>query len=144
MAVASPAEVAAAFLAAVDRGDPHAVWECFSGGARRFVVDRGIRRGLSPAAGESILDGTATPHFREQFLDDLLAGLRRDLELVRLPLVEIGPVIGLGDHKVSVTYLERFDVPVGPPLEPLPVARVELIDDAGEWRVEKLIPRPGG
>jgi hypothetical protein len=135
---------AAAFLTAIDQGEANAVWECFSTGARQFVIDRGIRRGLSPVAGASILDGTASPHFRDQFLEDLLAGLRRDLELVRLPLVEIGTVSPLDDRRVRVIYLERFDVPLGPPLEPLPVGSVELVEEDGGWRVERLIPRPGG
>lgn len=139
-----PTEVASGFLAAIERGDPVTVWDAFSIGAQRFVVDRGIRRGLSPAAGMSILDGSADPHFHRQFLDDVLAGLRRDLEGVRLRLVVIGDTKTLDAPRVKVTYLERFDVPVGPPLEPLPVGSVELVHEQGVWKVDKLIPRPGG
>lgn len=141
---ASPTDAAAAFLTAIENGDSEDIWECFSTKARQFVVERGVRRGLSPEAGASILDGTATAHFRRQFLDDVLAGLRRDLELVRLPLVEIGSASRLDEHRVRVTYLERFEVPLGPPLEPLPVGSIELIEEGGAWRVERLIPRPGG
>lgn len=140
----SAQEATAAFLTAIDQGNAHAVWACFSTGARQFVINRGIRRGLSPVAGASILDGTASPHFRDQFLEDLLAGLRRDLEGVRFPLVEIGALAPLDDRRVRVTYLEAFDVPLGPPLDPLPVGSVELVEEDGAWRVERLIPRPGG
>lgn len=137
-------DTAAAFLAAIEDGDAQTVWECFSTSARRFVVERGVRRGLSPEAGASILDGTATEHFHRQFIEDVLAGLRKDLELVRIPLVEVAPPSPLDDHRVRVVYLERFDVPVGPPLEPLPVGSIDLVSEDGVWRVERLIPRPGG
>lgn len=138
------AVVAGQFLEAIYEGDSNLVWALFSADAREFIVARGVRRGLTLELGRALLDGTADEFERAEFLGDLLAGLEKDLETVDLSLVSVSEdVEDLGPGKVRVRYFEAFTIELGPPLEALPVGLVELVLEAGCWRVERLIPRPG-
>ncbi len=137
-------QAARALLDAVRGGDQEALWELFGTEGRRYIVGRGIRRGMSAGFGAELLAGTAAPAERAQFLRDLLGGIETDLERVDLDRVVFADAPEhLGDGRVKVVYLEEFVVPVGPPLDPLPVGSVELLVEDGTWKVAKLVPRPG-
>ncbi len=139
----APAVVEQLF-AALRAGDAAAVWELFASEARSFIVNRGVRKGMAAEFGAAVLSGTADPRELAHFLDDLLAGLHRDLERVNLERVVVADQTEpLEGGAVKVQYLERFVVPVGPPLDPLPVGSVELIVEDGTWKVRKIVPRPG-
>lgn len=141
--VPTPGEVAAEFFGAVGRGDGERVWGLFSQRARHFVVDRAVRRGLGPEVGRAILDESVDATTRRSYLEDLLAGLGRDLEGIRLDLIEIGDETSTDDGRIRVTVLERFLVEVGTPPPPLPVASVIVTAEGGEWKVDHLVVRPG-
>lgn len=133
-----------ALFTAVRDGDAEALWDLFGTEARRYIVGRGIRRGMSAGFGAQLLAGTAEPRERERFLRDVLAGIEKDLERVDLDrLVLTDAPLPLDGARFKVTYLEEFVVPVGPPLDPLPVGSVELLVEDGAWKVAKLVPRPG-
>ncbi len=146
-AVPNPAlavEAAKSLFAAVRQGDEEGLWALFATEARRYIVARGIHHGMSAGFGAELLAGTANPRERERFLVDVLGGIEKDLERVDLDrLVFADEPEALPDDGVRVRYLERFFVPVGPPLDPLPVGSVELVAEDGEWRIAKIVPRPG-
>ncbi|REK19880.1 MAG: hypothetical protein DWQ40_06180 [Actinobacteria bacterium] len=139
-----PVTLAENFLRAIYEGDPGVVWSSFSASARSFIVDRGISRGLPPELGQALLDGTADVLDHVEFLADLLSGLAKDLETVDLGKVEVERTpIRLGADRVKVTFVERFEIEVGPKLEPLPVGSLEMVASEGGWEVERLNPGPG-
>ncbi len=136
-------EAARALLDAVRRGDHQSLWELFGTEGRSYIVGRGIRRGMSAGFGAQLLAGTAAPAERDRFLRDVLAGIEKDLERVDLDRVVFANTPEhLDDGRVKVAYLEEFVVPVGPPLDPLPVGSVELMVEDGAWKAAKLVPRP--
>ena len=140
----APTRLVDKFLRAVYEGDADLIWSSFSRDARRFIIARGLRRGLSPQIGEAILAGTADDLERREFLGDLLLGLEKDLSNVDLDRVAVSDEPEpLGPGRVRVRYYESFAIETGPPLDPLPVGAVVLSIEAGEWRIERLIPRPG-
>ncbi len=133
-----------ALFDAVRDGDPEALWDLFATEGKQFIVGRGVRKGMAAGFGAQLLAGTADPRERGHFLRDVLGGIEKDLELVdldRLTFPDRPEPLGAG--RVKVTYLERFVVPVGPPLDPLPVGSVELVVEHGAWRIVKLVPKPG-
>lgn len=140
----TPRAAAVAFFDAVRAGSARAIWETFSTEARSFIVERGLRRGLAPGLAESILRGETDHPQMEQFLEDVKAGIGKDLESVRMHLVELGEPEMDADERARIRYFERFEIPVGPPLDPLPVGSVHLVTEDGQWRVDRLVPRPGG
>lgn len=136
-------EAAQRFLTAIYEGDSELIWDLFASGAREYVITRGLRRGMAAEPAQAILEGTADDLERVQFLGDLLAGLEKDLENVDLSRVVIADEVeDLETGRARVRFLERFVVPAGPQLDPLPVGSIELVEEGGEWRVERLVPRP--
>lgn len=139
-----PSTVAAAFFQAIRDKDAISVWQAFSHSARTYIIDRGIRRGLAPEDAAAILDDTADPVILDRFVGDVLQGIAKDLELVRLDLVELGPPTSADGSRTRIVYFERFEIVAGPPLDPLPIGSMILVFEHGSWKVERLIPRPGG
>lgn len=139
----NPDQTAGEFLEAVRQQDGPRLWELFSTGARRYIVEKGLRRGLSPAIGEDLIAGTAAPQEQADFLAQLISGLEHDLRDIRLGLVETGSVSIVGNSG-QVVLLEAFEIEAGPPLDPLPVGSLLMTAERGEWRIERLVVRPGG
>lgn len=137
MTAVDPAQVVSAFLAAMRRGDDAAVWEQFSDEARRFIVERARRRGMDAETARALLEGSADPDLRREFLAQVMAGLTKDLEGLRLDMIVPGEPVGEGDRRV-VDLAEAFTIPAGPQLPPLPVASLELRLEGDAWRVERL------
>lgn len=140
----TPVSAATRFFEALRSGIARDIWQSFSHEARTFIVERGVRRGLGPTLAEAILSNRADSELMADFLDDVRAGLERDLESVRLELVEFGPAMTVDEGRTRVVYFERFDIPFGPPLDPLPVGSVYLTAEDGGWKIDRLVPRPGG
>lgn len=142
-ASAAATEVANRFLTAIYEGDSELIWDLFARAAREYVITRGMRRGMAAEPAQAILTGTADELERGEFLGDLLAGLEKDLETVDLGRVVIADEVEvLEKGRARVRFLERFVVPVGPQLDPLPVGSIEMVEERGAWRVERLVPKP--
>lgn len=138
----SAAEVAERFVGAIVWGEHHTVWELLGSEGRRTVLRIASERGMDDALAARLRDGTAARAEREEFLTDLVNGLRADL---------------LGIDVDSVVYLpdpdpepERTRVIMTVPFpevlaqgDGVPVGSVELTDDSGIWKVQRLLPRPG-
>ena len=136
----SPEETARAFVQAVAWGEHHLVWEMLSTEAQRVVMGIATSRGMPEPLAGRLRDGTATQAEVDQFRGDLVNGFRADLIGVDVDTLEYE-----ADEAVFESGTARVVllVPVPDPVlgSGLPAASLELRDEAGAWRVERLIPR---
>ncbi len=135
----APLDVAREFVDAVVWGEHRKVWDLMGLEARTTVLKVASDRGMDEGLVARLRDGTASEGERDEFLADLINGLRADLagndldalvyeedpeppEAGRARVVILVPVaIGLGGN--------------------LPVGSVELATEEGEWRVQRLVPQ---
>ena len=134
-----PVEVAREFLEAVVWGDHTKVWESFGLEARTAVLKVAGNRGMDEALSARLRDGTAAESELNEFLADLVTGLRADMagnDLDSLTYeLDTGPQ-DPGRARVVV------NVPIPPPMGGyLPAASVELTGEAGEWKIVRLLPQ---
>ncbi|HEX2275141.1 MAG TPA: hypothetical protein VHG90_14835 [Acidimicrobiales bacterium] len=133
-----PDETARAFVDAVIWGDHKLVWDLLGIEGRTTVLRIAGDRGMDDALVARLRDGTAADAERDEFLADLVNGLRADLAGNDLDALEYE--LDTAPHEPG-----RARVVVHSPLPPalggtLPAASVELSSEAGEWRVERLVP----
>lgn len=135
---------AQAFVDAVVWGEHQKVWDLMGIEARTTVLKVASNRGMDEALVARLRDGTASDAERNEFLADLVNGLRADLA---------------GNDLDSLQYEEDSDAP-----EPdrarvvmsvpvaiglggnLPIGSVELAKEPSttgeaEWRIERLVPQ---
>ena len=136
-----PDVVAKAFVDAIVWGEHHRVWDLLSAEGRRTVLRVGASRGMDDALVARLRDGTAAGFEREEFLGDLVNGLRADLAGNDLDAVEAE----LDNDEAALDGTARVMLVAPTPavlnLPGLPVAAVDLVEEAGEWRVERIVPR---
>ncbi len=133
-------ERAKAFVDAVAWGEHLKVWELLSEEGRRTVLRVGAARGMDEGLAARLRDGTAATGEQDEFLADLVSGLRADLAGTDLDALEaeLDPEpAGPGRARVALVapLPEVFNLPG------LPVASVEMAEEDGGWRVDRLIPR---
>lgn len=140
---ATPEHVAKAFVDAVAWGEHHTVWELLSKAGRDVVLRVGAMRGMDQALATRLGEGTAASAEREEFLTDLISGLRSDLAGNDLDNLEAERVEGNAEAPEAGHAKVLLVSPLPPVLAipGLPVAEVEMIEEAGQWRVNKLVPR---
>ena len=140
----SPIDTAREFVDSIVWGDHDKVWHLMGVEARTTVLKVASNRGMDEALVARLRDGTAAQGEREEFLADLLNGLRADLsgnDLDALEYEEDPEPPEPGRARVVIS------VPVAPGLGGnLPVASVELATESStsgeaEWRVERLVPQ---
>ncbi|MDQ4070784.1 MAG: hypothetical protein M3203_15140 [Actinomycetota bacterium] len=133
-----PDDIARAFVDAVIWGDHRLVWDLLGIEGRTTVLRIAGNRGMDEALVARLRDGTAADAEKDEFLADLVNGLRADLAGNDLDALEYE--LDTAPHEPG-----RARVVVHAPLPPalggtLPAASVELSSEAGEWRVERLVP----
>lgn len=138
----TPEEVATTFVSAVAWGEHHTVWNLLSGEGRTLVLRLGATRGMDQALAARLRDGTAATAEREEFLTDLVNGLRADLAGNDLDTLEAerdlaGEEGGAGT--VRVILVSPLPEVLG--LPGLPFATMEMTEEEGGWRVDRLVPR---
>lgn len=138
---AAALETARDFVAAIAWGEHHRIWELLGPAGRATVLRVATNRGMDALLAARLREATATADERDQFLADLVNGLRTDLAGTDLDALE---------YRVeadSATPGRARVVMISPLPEPLdgglPVGSLELARDAACWRVERLVPRPG-
>ncbi len=138
----APEQTARAFVDAVVWGEHNRVWELLGLEGRTTVLKVAAKRGMDEILVARLRDGTASGPEREEFLADLVNGLRADLAGNDLDALE---------YEIDTTATEpgRSRVVIQAPLNPLlggflPAASVELSDDGGQWKVERLVPLTSG
>jgi hypothetical protein len=142
-AVDGPQEAAKAFVDAVAWGEHHRIWDLLSTEGQRIVLRVGANLGMDEALVARLREGTAATAEREEFLTDLVSGLRADLAGNDLDAVEAerdpDDLETPGPGKARVLLV--VPTPAVLNLPGLPVATVEMSDEDGQWRVDRLMPR---
>ena len=137
-------DTAREFVDAVVWGEHRKVWELMGIEARTTVLKVAADRGMDETLVARLRDGTALDAERDEFLMDLIAGLRADLAGNDLDSLEYEedaepPEAGRARVVVSVPVAIGFG-------GNLPVGSVELAEESstsGEsaWRVQRLVPQ---
>ena len=136
-----PLATARAFVTAIAWGEHRKVWELLGPEGRKTVLRVAVSHGMEEALAARLREGTAGTSESDEFLAELVNGLRADLQGTDLDNLEYDP-----DPDAQLVA-GRARVVLVAPLPPqlalpgLPVGSVELVEDQGEWRVERLIPR---
>jgi hypothetical protein len=136
-----PVATAETFVNAVAWGEHHLVWDLLADDGRETVLRVAATRGMDPALASRLRDGTASGGERDEFLADLVNGLRADLAGNDLDSLEyaIDPA-PLEPGRARVVIIATLPEPLSAG-GGLPVGSVELVDDDGRWRVERIVPR---
>lgn len=138
---AAATRAAQTFVEAITWGEHRKVWELLGPEGRKTVLRVAVKNGMDEALAARLRDGTAGPGESEDFLGELLNGLRADLAGNDLDALEYSADEEQQEGRVRV----MLTAPVPPLLGPvgLPVGSVELSEHDGHWLVERLTPRPG-
>lgn len=143
--VPSAIDVAREFVDAVVWGEHLKVWGLMGLEARTTVLKVAANRGMDEGLVARLRDGTASTAERDEFLADLLNGLRADLsgnDLDSLQYEEDADAPEPGRARVVISV----PVAVGFGGGSLPVGSVELATESStngeaEWRIERLVPQ---
>lgn len=131
--------VAQEFVDAVVWGEHRKVWDLMGLEARTTVLKVASDRGMDEGLVARLRDGTASDAERDEFLGDLINGLRADLagnDLDALVYEEDPEPPEPG--RARVVILVPVAIGFG---GNLPVGSVELATEEGEWRVQRLVPQ---
>ena len=137
-------DAAREFVDAVVWGEHRKMWDLMGIEARTTVLKVASDRGMDEALVARLRDGTAGDAERDEFLMDLMAGLRADLAGNDLDALEYEedaepPEPGRARVVISVPVALGFG-------GNLPVGSVELAEESStsgesEWRVQRLVPQ---
>ena len=129
---------ASAFIEAVIWGEHNKVWELLASSGRNEVLEVATKRGMDEALAARLGSGTGSPAETNEFLADLLNGLRTELagnDLDHL-IFELDEARSGGGRAKVVMH-----VPLHPNLGgTLPIGTVDLATEGSAWRVERLVP----
>jgi hypothetical protein len=138
-AVSSPLGTAREFVDAVVWGEHRKVWDLLGLEARTTVLKVASDRGMDEGLVARLRDSTASEAERDEFLADLITGLRADLagnDLDALEYEEDAEPMEAGRARVVIM------VPVAGGFGGnLPVGSVELATEEAEWRIQRLVPQ---
>lgn len=137
-------DVGGRFLAAIRDHEPRAVWELMSEDARSYVLNLAVERGMDFDLGSALRQGTASDEDLDTYLEELTEGLRRDLKGVNLDnlLFEAEPHPHSIGH-IRVTYLVEVEMAIGDVRPTIPAGSLDMVQDDEQWRVQRLVPKPG-
>lgn len=138
-------QAAERFLLTVAAGDARRMWDQFSETAQAYIIGLGHERGMDFDLTSRLRSGTASDEEWDTFLGDLIYGIQHDLSgLDFTRLVFESKAEPEAPMQVRVNYLVRL----GPEMEgmqtAIPAGSILLSFQYDQWKVERLIPRPGG
>jgi hypothetical protein len=135
----SALDTAREFVDAIVWGEHRKVWTLMGLEARTTVLKVASDRGMDEALVARLRDGTSSDAERDEFLADLINGLRADLagnDLDALVYEEDPEPPEPGRARVVIL------VPVAMGFGGnLPVGSVELATEEAEWRIQRLVPQ---
>lgn len=140
-ALNSPAEAADRFLRAVVWGEHTRLWALLSPEGRTAALSVAMANGMDRVVAGRIRDGLADPVEFDDFLRQLLVGLRRDMRSVDLENVTLAdePRPGAEDGSVIVELATPSALPG---TEAWLAGRLVLSPGSeGDWSVDRLEPR---
>ena len=142
-AAAGAVEACREFIAAVAWGEHHRIWEMLGPEGRKTVLRVATSRGMDEPLAMRLREERATSEEQEEFLTDLVNGLRADLAGIDVDNLEYRldpdtPAPGQAWVQLLSPLPEVLATNGG-----LPAGWIELDrDERGRWRVERLMPRP--
>ncbi len=129
------------FVNAVAWGEHHVVWDLLADDGRETVLRVAATRGMDQELAVRLRDGTAAGEERDEFLADLVNGLRADLAGNDLDSLEyVADTEPAGPGRARVVMLVGLPEPLAAG-GGLPIGTVELAHDGSRWRVERIVPR---
>ena len=140
-AAGTPVDTARSFVNAVAWGEHHTVWDLLAEEARRTILRIALTRGMDEDQVTRLAQGTAASSEREEFLTDLVNGLRADLLGVDVDTLEYEAdpdPPGTGQARVVLTSPFPATMSVVP--GGLPAGSLEMVQERGGWRVDRLVP----
>ncbi len=133
---------AAAFVHAVVWGEHTTLWELLSDRGRATALSVAVRQGLDRVSAERIRNGLADPLMQDRFLQQLLAGLRRDFRSVEASEVTVGSCNLSQDGSAVVELLTPSKLPG---TRAWPAGQLWCSCDINRgWVIDKLEPRKAG
>ncbi len=135
----SPLEVTREFVDAVVWGDHQKVWAFMGLEARTTVLKVASDRGMDEALVARLRDGTASDAERDDFLADLINGLRADLAGNDLDaLVYEDDAEPMEPGRARVVILVPVAIGFG---GNLPVGSGERATEGAAWRIPRRVPQ---
>lgn len=136
---ADPLEATRTFVDAVAWGEHRTVWDLLGAEARSTVLRVAVNQGMDEALAARLGEGTATGAELNEFLVELVNGLRADLQGADVDALEY-------ELDTSETEAGRAKVQLTSPMPAelgggLPACFAELTQENGRWQVERLVPR---
>ena len=133
----SPSEVAARFVEAIAWGEHTVVWDLLSPAGRSVAISVALANGLDRVVAARISDDVADPVDFDEFLRQLLHGLRRDLRSVDVAEVQVA-----GCDVTARTATAQLSTPSAiPGTSNWAAGRLILsADDHERWRIDRLEP----
>jgi hypothetical protein len=136
---ASAMDVAREFVDGVVWGDHTKVWALMGLEARTTVLKVASDRGMDEGLVARLRDGTASDAERDEFLADLINGLRADLAGNDLDALEYEEdTEPMEPGRARVVILVPVAIGFG---GNLPVGSVELATEEAVWRIQRLVPQ---
>lgn len=131
-------KTATEFVDAIVWGDHNVVWRLIGSEGRAEVLEVATKRGMDEGLAARLSGDTASPAEMNEFLADLVNGLRSELAGNDLDNV----TFELNEEESTADKVEvKLHVPLHPLLGgTLPIGTLFLVSEAGEWRVARLIP----
>ena len=136
----SPVDAARTFVNAVAWGEHHTVWDLLAEEARKTILRIALTRGMDEAQVTRLAQGTAAATEREEFLTDLVNGLRADLLGVDVDTLEYELDADPPAGQARVVLTSPFPAALSVATGGLPAGSVELVQERGAWRVDRLVP----
>lgn len=138
-------QTAEQFLLAVAAGDARKMWDLFSETAQAYIIGLGHERGMDFDLTSRLRGGTASDQEWDDFLGDLIYGIQHDLSGLDFSrLVFESKAEPEAPMQVRVNYLVRLGPEVEGMQTAIPAGSLLLSFQYDQWKVERLIPRPGG
>ena len=138
---ASAVDAARTFVNAVAWGEHHTVWDLLADEARHTILRIALTRGMDEAQVTRLFEGTAAVSEREEFLTDLVNGLRADLLGIDVDTLEyeVDPEPAEAGH-MRVVLTSPFPATLTVVPGGLRAGTVELVQERDAWRVDRLVP----
>lgn len=133
------AAAAARFIEAVAWGEHTAVWDLLSESGRSTALSVALANGLDRVVASRLSDDVADPVEREEFLVQLIRGIRRDLRSVDLTHLCAAPSAAIQPDGSAIVELTSPSAIPGS--GPWAAGRLILgLTHAGAWRIDRLEP----
>ena len=134
-------DTAREFVTAVAWGEHRKVWDLLGPEGRKTVLRVAVNHGMDEALAARLRDGTAARSEADDFLAQLVNGLRADLQGNDLDSLEYSSDPAPEPGRTRVVLMVPLPIGLAESGSGLPIGTLEMVElGNGEWRVERLVP----